>query len=210
MDDKKREHIYKNGYGLYKKLKQEIDENPRLHFNKKYRVLVTSLHAELERAQELYDKHKTVLMKRSKNAFLSKLPINIPVPADELDISLGKCAITMSQLQNCQQCKCLHCEHDNCKGSCFVCPQESFVQYCEDICIRRCKSWNINIQNTAYTVDYLAYVFRTDRFYIFIHSKSDTTLKPMIYNNKTLTVRYPQEENVDEIRNIAVIIQQLQ
>lgn len=210
MDDKRREFIYKSGYSLYKTLKEEIDENPRMHFNKKYRVLISSLHAELERAQDFFNEYKEQSMKRSKSAFFSKLPINVPVPAGDLDSSLAKCAATMSQLQNCHNCKCLHCEHDNCKGSCFVCPQESKVDYCEDFCIRQCKSWNINIQNVSYSVDYMAYVFKTDRFYIFMHKKSDKSLKPMVYNNKTSTVRYPQEEHVDEIRNIAIIIKQLQ
>lgn len=204
MDDKRREFIYHDGAELYLQLKKEIEDNPKVHYNKKYKMGVSNLHSLLEKAQDEFNERKNKIMNRNK--FFSKLPINIPVSADELDSVLGKVVIQATQLRTCSSCKCLHCEKDNCKASCFICQNQAYVKYCDDVCIRRCENWNIILQNEKYSVDYMAYVFKSEHFYLFIHRQKDTQLKPMVYNQRAGTVKYPQQENASELQKIVEVL----
>lgn len=201
MDDNRRKYIYNDAAKLYNELKNEVLENPEDHFNKKYRSNITKLHAYLEQAQDEFRNMKAAPQKKGFK-LLEKLPIKQPV--SQLDVILGKLAVTATQLRICKSCKCLHCEKDNCKGSCFVCPAQSKITYCDEVlCIRECENWNIMMQGKQYEVLYMVYIFKSEHFYIYISTPGDSTVMAMVYNIKLGTVKYPTTEHTGELNTIA-------
>lgn len=201
MDDNRRKYIYNDAAKLYNELKNEVLENPRIHFNKKYKNNITKLHAYLENAQDEFRNMKAAPQKRGPK-ILEKLSGKQNV--NNLDVTLGKLAVTATQLRICKSCKCLHCEKDNCQGSCLVCPAQSKITYCDEIlCIRECENWNIMMQGSQYEVLYMAYIFKSDHFYIYISKPGESTVMAMAYNIKLGTVKYPTKEHAGELDTIA-------
>ena len=180
---------------------------------------VSNLHNLLEKSQDEFTALKNFEL-NNKKSFLNKIPFGkIPqgdklkskiLPGSEieqeLDSLLGKAAIQATQLRSCRNCTCLNCKEDNCKFSCFVCHASSYVKYCHDECIRECNNWNITIQGNIYSVKYMTIVHKTEHAYLFLQKQGENSLKPMVYNNRLGTVKYPQEEHRNELeRSIEII-----
>ena len=213
--------IYKDCAELYNLLRTDIEENPEVHYNKKYKVGLSYLHELLEKAQDEFT-FVNNQQPSKKNSLFNKIPQNIPgvnklkefmnvgdSAEDKLDEYLGKAAIQATQLRSCTNCACLHCTEDNCRASCFICHAQSHVIYCDRICIRKCNNWNIAIQGARYSVKFMSTIIANEHNYLFICKDGDTNLKPMVFNFREGTVKYPQDEHMDELQQCINIIKEL-